>query len=505
MHSRRHGRYRLGLAGLFLVGFGSICAADPPATGVSRARDEARRTFFEERVRPVLAAQCYSCHGARKQEGGLRVDWRDGLLRGGANGASVTPGQPDESLLLDAVAHTEPGMEMPKGSPRLAPEVVRDLRSWIADGAFDPRTSEPTAEESARVEWDAKLAERRRWWSLQPLASPEPPSVARADWPNGRLDRFILARLEGAGLEPSRQAEPPLLARRLAFVLTGLAPAPDDLRAFLADRSPLAYSRLVDRLLASPHFGEHWARHWMDVVRYGDTYGYEWDIPAKGAWRYRDYLVRAFNADVPFDRLVREQVAGDLLPDPRIDPAQQINESLIGPMFFQLGEKRHGDSAEFDGIHQEMLHNKIDALSKAFQGLTVGCARCHDHKLDAVSQRDYYALAGTLMSPRWITHTLDTPERNASALAELRRLKRPIRAALAATWRSASASWPTALLQGETLRARDQGLGRHGACLENPLRPWIEATRVLDAAKPEPLATAWRRGRRLPGRDPPPR
>ena len=164
--------------------------------------------------------------------------------------------------------------------------------------------------------------------------------------------------------------------------------------AFLIDSRPDAYERFVDRLLASPHFGENWARHWMDVVRYGDTYGYEWDIPAKGAWRYRDYLVRAFNSDVPFDQLVREQIAGDLLAAPRVDTNDGRNDSLIGLLFFQLGENRHGDSAEFDGIHQEMIHNKIDAFSKAFQALTIGCARCHDHKFDAVSQRNYYALAG---------------------------------------------------------------------------------------------------------------
>ena len=148
-------------------------------------------------------------------------------------------------------------------------------------------------------------------------------------------------------------------------------------------------------LLNSPHFGERWARHWMDVVRYSDTYGYEWDIPAKGAWRYRDYLIRAFNDDVPFDQLAREQLAGDLLPEPRINADEQINESMIGPMFYQLGEKRHGDSLQFNGIHQEMLNNKIDAFSKGVPGDDGGrCARCHDHKLDAISQKDYYALAG---------------------------------------------------------------------------------------------------------------
>ncbi|MCA9180671.1 MAG: DUF1553 domain-containing protein, partial [Planctomycetales bacterium] len=178
-----------------------------------------------------------------------------------------------------------------------------------------------------------------------------------------------------------------------------------------------------------------WARHWMDVVRYADTYGYEWDIPAKGAWRYRDYLTRAFNADVPFDQLVLEQLAGDLLTEPRIDSQQQINESLIGPMFYQLGENRHGDSSEFDGIHQEMLDNKIDAFSKAFQATTIACARCHDHKIDAVAQSEYYALAGTFMSSRWLSQTVDLPQRNATVVAELESIKGQLKPLLVERWR----------------------------------------------------------------------
>ena len=176
----------------------------------------------------------------------------------------------------------------------------------------------------------------------------------------------------------------------------------------------------------------------MDVVRYGDSYGYEWDVPAKGSWRYRDYLIRAFNDDVPFDQLVREQIAGDLLPNPRINASEQINESMIGPMFFQMGEKRHGDSVVFNGIVQEMLDNKIDAFSKAFQATTVACARCHDHKLDAVSQKDYYALAGVFMSSRWVTNTLDTPDRNRRVLDGLSGLKAKLREPLAAWWLQAA-------------------------------------------------------------------
>lgn len=467
------------------------CLATFASAGPARGGDEppaiaARREFFEAKIRPVLAAHCQSCHGSQKALAGLRVDWRVPFRKGGDSGEAFTPGHPDDSLLLRVLDHSEPGLAMPKKAARLPDSVVKDFRTWIADGAFDPRDKEPSADESALTEWRAKLGERRSWWSLQPLSRPEVPVPKAVGWANGPVDRFILSRLEASGLAPSPRADRERLARRLSFVLTGLPPTADDLRNFLADRDTdaVAYGRLVDRFLASPHFGEKWARHWMDVVRYGDTYGYEWDIPAKGAWRYRDYLIRAFNADVPFDRLVREQIAGDLLPEPRIHADDQINESLIGPMFFQLGEKRHGDSAEFDGIHQEMLHNKIDAFSKAFQGVTIGCARCHDHKLDAVSQRDYYALAGVFFSPRWVTRTLDTPARNAETIATLRRLKSPLRDALSSVWLEAASLWPSEWLALGSFPfptgAWQKAVTAAGAepAWEHPLRAWIEIQKV---------------------------
>ncbi len=460
--------------------------------------DRVRREFFEAKIRPVLAAHCQACHGAQKKQGGFRVDWREPFLRGGDSGPAFEPGHPEESLLLRVLNHSEPGLEMPKKAAKLPADVVKDFRTWIADGAYDPRDKKPTKDESGLIEWRAKLAERQGWWSLHPVSRPKVPDPKSSAWSKNPVDRFLFAKLEAVGLDPAPPADRSVLARRLSFVLTGLPPTPDEMRAFLEDRDSTegAYGRLVERLLASPHFGERWARHWMDVVRYGDTYGYEWDMPAKGAWRYRDYLIRAFNADVPFDQLVREQIAGDLLLKPRINPTDQINESLIGPMFYQLGEKRHGDSAEFDGIHQEMLHNKIDAFSKAFQGVTVGCARCHDHKLDAVSQRDYYALAGVLMSPRWVTRTLDTPDRNAAALARLRRLKRELRIALSTVWLEGSSRWPDDWLVLGTYpfptSAWQKAVTAAGAepAWENPLKAWVEIQRV--AHKKGDLAASWK-------------
>jgi hypothetical protein len=474
-----------------------IAVAATRLAGVSVvAEDEAaRRSFFESRIRPVLAIHCYDCHGASKKAGGLRVDWRGGLIEGGDSGPSVEPGDADGSLLVRVMEHAEPGLEMPQKAPKLPATALKDFRDWVASGAYDPRDVLPTVEDSAREEWEAKLRERRSWWSLQPVLRPTVPSTRDAAWPAGPVDRFILSKLEGEGLAPSAPAGRAPLARRLAFVLTGLPPDRDVLSSFVEDNSPDAYETLVDRLLASPHFGEQWARHWMDAARYGDTYGYEWDIPAKGAWRYRDYLVRAFNADVPFDLMTREQIAGDLLERPRLDPAGETNESLIGPMFFQMGENRHGDSAQFDGIHQEMVHNKIDAFSKAFQGTTIGCARCHDHKIDAISQRDYYALAGAFMSPRWVTNTLDTPARGARALAELRRLKGPLRQALAAWWLDESRGWAGDLLATPSPSDAPTAWGRAasaaGASLawEHPLRAWVAVAKV--ARDKGDLAAAW--------------
>ena len=291
--------------------------------------------------------------------------------------------------------------------------------------------------------WEETFRKRTEWWSLQPVRQPGPPPVKQVTWCRTDLDRFVLAGLEKSKLRVAPEADPRTLARRLSFALTGLPPRPEEVEAFVhaisLSHSPTfppasagageqvgkresesAYERLVDSLLASPHFGERWARHWMDVVHYADTHGYEWDAPAKHAWRYRDYLVRAFNADVPFKQLALEQLAGDLLP-PRVDPRTGLNEAILGPMSLRLGERRHGDNAAAEGVTQEAIANIIDTVSKGFLGTTVACAQCHDHKLDAVSQRDYYALAGIFMSTRWGVRCADAVDPNLEVLAELRR------------------------------------------------------------------------------------
>jgi Protein of unknown function (DUF1553)/Protein of unknown function (DUF1549)/Planctomycete cytochrome C len=399
---------------------------------MSAADDATRREFFETKIRPVLAQQCLSCHSGDRPQAGLNLDYRGGWEVGGKSGPAIVPGDPDKSLIVRALRHEQGVTPMPLGG-RAPAETIAAFEEWIRTGAFDPREKSTVASPVSKS-WEETFNERREWWSLQPVSRPPVPSVKQKQWSREPLDQFILAKMEAAGLTPARPADRSTLLRRLSFVLTGLPPTPEELDRFLADRDPKAYEKLVSRLLGSPHFGEHWARHWMDVVSYSDTYGYESDIPAKGAWRYRDYLIRAFNQDVSFDQLAREQIAGDLLVNPRINLDSQINESLIGTMFYQMGEKREGDSLQFNGIHQEMINNKIDVFSKAFQAMTVGCARCHDHKLDAVSQRDYYAMAGVFMSSRWVANTLDSPERNRITLQRLAALKPKIREVVAQWW-----------------------------------------------------------------------
>jgi hypothetical protein len=463
--------------------------------------DGAALEFFERRIRPVLVRNCYECHstGSVSLKGGLLLDSREGIRRGGDSGPAVVPGSVAESLLVSAIR--QESYQMPPAG-KLPDDVIADFVAWIESGAADPRDAPPTPSESALQLWEVQLAERRGWWSYQPVRDPIVPSTENTTWSNQPIDRFILARLEAAGLAPAPKAGRVTLARRLSYSLCGMPPSAESVERFVNDDSPTAWEDLVDSLLSSPHFGERWARHWMDVVRYTDTYGYEWDIPAKGAWRYRDYLVRAFNQDIPFDQLIREQLAGDLLPRPRLNHEEQINESLIGTMFYQMGEKRHGDSSEFNGIHQEMLDNKIEAFSKAFQGTTMACARCHDHKIDVVSQRDYYALAGIFMSSRWVTNTIDLPERNAAAMEELRKIKVELRPRLAAQWAADVADLRADLLsaccsdapaagpRGAALRkVMSSFTAETPATLEHPLYAWSKA---VEAARTSgDVGVAW--------------
>lgn len=491
------------------------------------------REFFERNIRPALAQHCFVCHSAELAQGGLRLDVADGWEKGGKSGPAVIPGDPVASLLIRAIRHQGPGLSMPLGGEKLPSALIDVFEKWVRLGAPAPKDdaeTEAIAGSEAAADWEQVYRERSRWWSLQPVSKQPVPRVRREEWPDQDVDRFVLAKLEANGLSPAPRAGRRTLLRRVSYLLTGLPPKPGEVAAFL--RNPdadAAYAQEVDRLLDSPHFGEEWARHWMDVVRYSDTYGYETDAEIKGSWRYRNYLIRAFNEDVPFDQLVREHIAGDLLPRPRVDAARQTNESMIGPTWFQMGENRHGDSLMFNGIHQEMLDNKVDTFSKAFQAATVACARCHDHKYDAIAQQDYYALGGVFMSPRWVTHTLDLPERNRKVLDELAALKTKLRKPLGDWWldeahrvpryllaaqaivdgrieaadaeqdldRDRLSVWEKALgprpFEGQTTNEDEEEAAERAQrdTMSNPLFPWLEIQESL--IEGEQLEMAWRR------------
>ena len=395
------------------------------------------------KVEALLRTRCFECHSHEKKiKGGLALDSKSGWEKGGESGPAIIPGKPEASIFIKALSHAEVDLKMPpKGM--LPPAEIEVFKEWIRLGAKDPRvmkSPEKSKELATQDGWDAEFKKRLDWWSLKPMVTVVPPMVQNAEWSGEPIDRFIRSALDRNQLQPAPPASPEVLLRRLYFVLTGLPPKPSDVKDFLQAPDGTTYEKVVDRLLQSPHFGEHFARHWMDVVRYTDTYGYEWDNPAKGAFEYRDYLVRAFNDDIGFDQLLREQIAGDLIASPRIHPKSQTQENLIGPMFYHMGEHRHGSSLMFNGIHQEMVNNKIDAFSKAFLATTVACARCHDHKLEAVSQRDYYALAAVFTTPRWTSRVIDSPARHDVAITRLKSLRESIRAEMAAIWRGVNFS-----------------------------------------------------------------
>ncbi len=353
--------------------------------------------FFESKIRPLLIDNCYKCHSAdsEKVRGGVLLDSQPGMLRGGDSGPAIVPGDASQSRLIQMIER-HPGYEAMPPKSKLERSEIDTLIAWIDRGAPDTRLEETNPDAALS---DFNLEERKRWWSLQPISSPSIPEVNDLDWPSNEYDRFILSKLEEKGWEPAEPAERNTLLRRLSFDLTGLAPTPEELESFLSDDSDNAYEKQVDRLLASPHFGEKWARHWMDLVRYAETKAFEMDYTMPYAYRYRDYLIKAFNEDVPYDQFIKEALAGDLVPDPRIDSITRNNESVMGPGFMYLTDGQHGPP----DLHEDearIFDRMIDVTSKAFLGSTLACARCHDHKFDAITTADYYSFYGLLRSSR---------------------------------------------------------------------------------------------------------
>ena len=348
-------------------------------------------TFFENRIRPVLVEHCYECHAADSEDvgGKLRLDSRDGLRTGGELGPALVPGKPDDSLIIQALRYD--GTEMPPDQP-LSETTVHDFEEWVQRGAPDPRSATSSK---------TQKAESEVLWSLRPIANPKLPNVKDQQWPLSPIDRFVLARIEASSLEPTLDADAKTLVRRLYFDLTGLPPSYEEQREWSvrlghAPVNQAAISQLVDELLASPLFGERWGRHWLDVARYAESNGNDGlgrNPTFPHAWRYRDYVIAAFNADTPYDRFLTEQIAGDLLPG---DSPEQRDRHLVATGFLSMAAKpAKAMNTNFD---MDVVADQIDVVGRGIMGLSIGCARCHDHKFDPIPTHDYYALAGIFTS-----------------------------------------------------------------------------------------------------------
>ncbi|MDP6677565.1 MAG: DUF1553 domain-containing protein [Verrucomicrobiota bacterium] len=472
--------HRFFYKALMLLGWVNVCVSAASSTG--------QVEFFERNIRPVLAEHCYECHNSSgKNKGGLALDWVGGLVKGGDSGSLLGDGDPAKSLLLQVIRHEDPDVKMPKGGPKLSPEVIADFEKWVVDGAPDPRANKPTKEEIAKAtSWETIRERRKQWWSFQPIRSPVPPRV-NGEWAQTDIDKFIQAVWEAEGLSPAGDAEPQTLIRRLSFALIGLPPTPEETAVFvreLRSNRRAAIENAVERLIASPHFGERWARHWMDWVRYAESLGSEGDPRIPHANQYRNYLIRALNADVPYNQLLREHIAGDLLAKPRLNEKLGLNESAIGPAHYRFVLQGFAPTDALEELTRT-TENQIDVTTKAFLGITVSCTRCHNHKFDPISQRDYYALYGIMTSCRPATVNVDTPARQETNKAALARLKPKIRAALAEQW-LAETTRLTELLRkpsGRWQKAIDNAKEN-----KNPLHAWNK----LRLAKGEEFGEKWK-------------
>jgi cytochrome c553 len=388
-----------------------------PSAGAGPPITPEQLKFFETRIRPVLVTKCSKCHAstAEKVKGGLFADSRDGLRNGGETGPAVVPGDLDGSLLITAIRYKDDSLQMPPKT-RLPDEVVADFEKWIRMGAPDPRDGARPAAVAARGAVDIEKV--RQFWAFQPLKAVSPPAVHDRSWPRSDIDRFLLSALESQGLKPVADAGRHALIRRVSFDLTGLPPKPEEVLAFVDDPSEEAFARVVDRLLASPRFGERWGRHWLDVARFAESSGNA-NMIYPQAWRYRDWVIAAFNDDMPYDQFVKQQIAGDLLP---AGNDRERAEHLIATGFLALGNKIHNTQNRAQFL-LDLADEQIDVAGQAFLGLTIACARCHDHKFDPISQRDYYALSGIFQSTQTCYGTLPGLVQNAnpSPLMELPR------------------------------------------------------------------------------------
>lgn len=389
-----------------------VCIVVPSTIGTAgetKSADEFEH--FEKQVRPLLVKHCYACHSSRakKREGGLTLDTKAGWTTGGDNGAAIVPGDVEGSLLIRAVRYNDPDLQMPPDRA-LAPEALAALEQWVRMGAPDPR-DKAAAQPGSDVDPSDPVAGREHW-AFRPLSQAAAPEVKAREWPRRASDTFVLAQLEEAGLQPAPDADRRTLLRRTYYLLTGLPPSPQDVEAFLLDERESAFERVVDRLLSSPQFGRHWGRHWLDLARYADSNGLDENFLFREAWRYRNWVIDAVNADMPFDEFLRQQIAGDLLP---YETIEQRDRQRIAAGFLVIGPKVLLGNDPRERI-MDVADEQIDTIGKAVLGQTLGCARCHDHKFDPIPTADYYALAGimtstTVMETRYMLGQQRTMER----------------------------------------------------------------------------------------------
>ena len=347
---------------------------------------KAQLDFFESKIRPVLADNCYKCHSAQadKVKGGLMLDSREGVLKGGETGPALVPGDPEKSLLIKAIRYTDPDLQMPPKDKKLSEQQVADLVTWVRMGAPDPRTAT-----SAQKDWKDQSVKH---WAWQPVKKSAVPMVKDTAWGQTPVDNFIVAKLEEKGLKPSPLADRPTLIRRAYLDIVGLPPTPTEVEAFVNDKSTNAFEKVVDHLLVSPQYGERWGRHWLDTARYADTKGevkrQREDPRYPFAWTYRDYVIQSFNEDKPYNVFIAEQIAAD-----KLSTSTQNKSNLAALGFITIGER-------FQGMQNDIINDRIDVVTKGFLGLTVTCARCHDHKFDPIPTKDYYSLHGIFASCR---------------------------------------------------------------------------------------------------------
>ena len=353
-------------------------------------------TFFEKKIRPMLVQECYRCHSeAKKIRGGLALDSKEGLLTGGDTGPAIVPGDVKKSLLLKALHYTDPDLQMPpKG--KLPAQVIADFERWVKMGAPDPRTKKNVAKK-----YGVDIEEGRKFWAFQPVKDLPTPTVKDKTWAKNDIDRFVMHYWDNKGIRPVADADRETLIRRAYFDLIGLPPTPKQIDAFVNDKSANAFAKVVDELLASPHYGERWGRHWLDVARYAESSGGGRSLLFPDAWRYRDYVIQSFNSDKPYNRFVKEQLAGDLLDT---KAAEERYWNIIATGFLMLGPTNY-ELQDKPVLEMDVIDEQLDTIGRTMMGMTIGCARCHDHKFDPIPTSDYYAMAGIFKSTRSLVHS----------------------------------------------------------------------------------------------------